>query len=362
MPPSCWIATRKGLIEAQPSGSGNWSLSPPHFPGEPVSMVLPDNGSGYMYAALNLGHFGPKLHRSSNHGETWEEVATPAFPEAPKDAQEAKSVAFIWILERGIDDCLWAGTVPAGLFRSTDEGASWEFIESLNASPGAEEWFGGGYDDPGIHSIAVDPRDQNKLTIAISCGGVWHSEDNGVSWANKSHGMRAAYLPPEMAGDLNTQDPHRMLACPADPDRLWVQHHNGIFRRDETDGHWQEIDAVDPSTFGFALAVHPEHPDTAWFVPAIKDESRMPVNCALVVTRTTDGGETFQKLASGLPQAHSYDLVYRHGLEVAGDGTTLIMGSTSGNVWASVNAGDHWQQIAGNLAPVYCIRFAQADS
>ena len=88
----------------------------------------------------------------------------------------------------------------------------------------------------------------------------------------------------------------------------------------------------------------------------------MPVNCALVVTRTTDGGETFQKLASGLPQAHSYDLVYRHGLEVAGDGTTLIMGSTSGNVWASVNAGDHWQQIAGNLAPVYCIRFAQADS
>ena len=95
-------------------------------------MVLPDNGSGYMYAALNLGHFGPKLHRSSNHGETWEEVATPAFPEAPKDAQEAKSVAFIWILERGIDDCLWAGTVPAGLFRSTDEGASWEFIESLS--------------------------------------------------------------------------------------------------------------------------------------------------------------------------------------------------------------------------------------
>ena len=84
------------------------------------------------------------------------------------------------------------------------------------------------------------------------------------------------------------------LACPECPDRLWVQHHNGIFRFDEADGHWQEIDEVDPSTFGFALAVHPELPDTAWFVPAIKDEYRMPVNCALVVTRTTDGGKSFQ--------------------------------------------------------------------
>ena len=74
----------------------------------------------------------------------------------------------------------------------------------------------------------------------------------------------------------------------------------------------------------------------------------------------------------GRPESDAVDPIKRgqqlakvaadHGLEVAGDGTTLIMGSTSGNVWASVNAGDHWQQIAGNLAPVYCIRFAQADS
>ncbi len=359
MTSSCWIATRKGLIRAQRNAALDWSLSPAHFPGEPVSMVLPAGGSDYMFAALNLGHFGPKLHRSANHGETWEEVATPAFPEAAADDDKAKSVAFIWCMERGHDGVLWAGTVPAGLFRSDDAGDSWEFIASLNACPGAEEWFGGGYDDPGIHSIVIDPRDKNKLSIAISCGGVWRSDDGGASWQNFSQGMRAAYMPPDMAGNMNTQDPHRMLCCPADPDRLWVQHHNGIFRYDAADDQWQEITDVEPSSFGFAVAVHPTQPDTAWFAPAVKDEYRLPVNCALVVNRTDDGGRTFQKYAAGLPQSNSYDLIYRHGLEVASDGNTLMMGSTTGNLWVSEDGAQQWQEIAGHLAPIYCVRFEE---
>ena len=114
---------------------------------------------------------------------------------------------------------------------------------------------------------------------------------------------------------------------------------------------------VNPSSFGFAVAVHPRDPDTAWFVPAIKDELRVPVEGALVVTRTRNGGKSFESLRSGLPQRHAYHLIYRHGLEVAPDGQTLAMGSTTGTLWVSRDAGESWTALSRDLPPVYCVRF-----
>ena len=361
MPNTCWIATRKGLLKAQQADSQAWTLSPPDFVGDPVTMVLPDAGAGTMYAALNLGHFGPKLHRSTDSGQNWVECSAPAFPKKEKDKDEddesAKSVEMIWILEHGKDGDLWAGTVPAGLFRSRDQGDSWEFLPSLTSMDACSEWFGGGFDEPGVHSICVDPRNPHHLTISISCGGVWDSTDEGSNWTSLAEGMRADYVPVEEARNPNIQDPHRVIACPSVPSRMWAQHHNGIFRYDENAASWTEIIDVAPSVFGFALAVHPSDPDTAWFVPAVKDDCRIPVDNKLVVNRTSDGGKSFSHLSQGLPQEHSYDLVYRHCLDIAADGETLMMGSTSGNLWVSTNAGDNWQQLSGNLADVYCVKF-----
>lgn len=124
----CWIGTRKGLLKVQQSEAGIWSLSAPDFTGEPVTMVLPQNGSGSMYVALNLGHFGPKLHRSDDAGISWQECTAPGFPKLKSASDAAKSVKIIWILEYGADHELWAGTVPAGLFRSKDRGDSWQSL------------------------------------------------------------------------------------------------------------------------------------------------------------------------------------------------------------------------------------------
>lgn len=358
MSTECWIGTRKGLIKLDRCASGDWVFSPPRFMGEAVSMVLPPDADGVMYASLSLGHFGPKLHRSDDAGENWQEISTPAFPKTEKE-EDAKSVELVWVLERGQDDCLWAGTVPAGMFKSEDQGMTWIHMASLNAMPGSEEWFGGGFDEPGVHSIQIDPRDKSKITIAISCGGVCFSADNGETWVNKAKGMRAEYVPPEQAGNENTQDPHRLIACPANPDRLWVQHHNGIFRFDEKDGTWTEIHNATPSNFGFALAVHPNDGDTAWFVPAMKDEYRIPVDNKLVVSRTRDGGASFEEFGEGLPTEHSYDLVYRHCLEIDAEGKMLMMGSTSGNLWVSYDAAESWTSLSTNLADIYCVKFRQ---
>ncbi|CAN0627589.1 conserved protein of unknown function [Burkholderia multivorans] len=391
------VATRKGLFVLQADGNGGWALDEPYFIGEPVTMVLPDPRDGSLYAALNLGHFGVKLHRRRAGMADWEECAVPVYPPQPADdartgdsananadadtsASASASASAsgdnssaaapippsppwtlqqIWSLETGgpgEPGVLWAGTIPGGLFRSGDGGDTWVLNRALWDRPERREWFGGGYDAPGIHSVMVDPRDSRHVTIGVSSGGVWQTADGGTTWRLSSDGMEADYMPPERRGDANVQDPHRVVQCAAAPDVLWTQHHCAIFRSADGAAHWQRIEAQ-PSSFGFAVAVHPREPDTAWFVPAVKDQCRVPVDGRFVVTRTRDGGRTFESFSNGLPPAPAYDLVYRHGLAVDGSGTRLAMGSTTGALWTSGDGGENWHLISAHLPPVYCVRF-----
>jgi hypothetical protein len=165
-------------------------------------------------------------------------------------------------------------------------------------------------------------------------------------------------MPPDKAYEPNVQDPHRLVMCPGRPEVGWVQHHNGIFRTGDGCRSWEEIKEVRPSGFGFAVAVHPHDGDTAWFVPAIKDERRIPVEGKLKVIRTRDGGRTFTELTRGLPQEDAYDIVYRHCLDVTGSGTTLAFGTTTGSLFVSEDQGDSWVNVSHHLPPVYAVRFA----
>jgi photosystem II stability/assembly factor-like uncharacterized protein len=229
-------------------------------------------------------------------------------------------------------------------------------VESLWNRPERSRWFGGGYDYPAIHSICIDPRDRNVIRVALSCGGAWITRDAGQTW-QVGEGMFAEFMPPEHRYDPVVQDPHQMVQCPTSPDHLWVQHHNGIFRSVDGGYRWEHVSNVSPSSFGFAVAVHPHNPDCAWFVPAVKDEIRIPVTGQLVVNRTRDGGKSFETLRHGLPQEHCYDLVYRHGLDLDETGETLAFGSTTGGLWLSSNGGDSWQTLSATLPPIHAVRF-----
>jgi hypothetical protein len=349
-----WVATRKGLFELRPSG-GTWRIQRVSFLGEPVTMLLPPDEHGRMLAALNLGHFGVKLHASGDAGATWQEVSTPRFPEQPSDAAGPPwKLVLIWSLER-VGQEVWAGTIPGGLFRSADFGQSWQLVDALWQRAERLEWFGGGYDAPGIHSICPHPTQPGETLLGISCGGAWRTTDGGAQWQLAASGMRADFMPPEMAGNPNVQDPHRIQRCAAQPQVLWCQHHGGIWRSTDNAASWHELKAP-LSSFGFAVAVHPQDAETAWFVPGIKDEKRVPVDGALVVNRTRDGGRSFETLRAGLPQQDCYDLVYRHGLDVASDGSTLLMGSTTGHLWASSDAGESWRVVSQHLPPIATVR------
>jgi photosystem II stability/assembly factor-like uncharacterized protein len=355
---------------------GAWSIERVSFLGDAVSLSFHDaragegaHGVGVLYAALYLGHFGAKLRRSFDLGATWEECAAPAFPPLPEGETSTLPdgqpwpwrVEQLWSLEGGAAPGeLWCGSIGGGLFRSRDRGQSWSLNEGLWHHPQRKEWFGGGAELPGIHSLCVHPRQPRSLAVAVSCGGVWQSDDDGHTWRVTSHGMFAAFMPPERKFDPVIQDVHQMVRCEGEPNRLWAQHHNGVFRSDDGGHQWTEIPNVLPSVFGFGVAVHPQKPDTAWLVPAAVDMNRTPVNAAVVVARTRDAGRTWDVLRDGLPQEHAYDLTLRHGLDVAEDGQTLAFGSTTGSLWLSDDEGEHWQCLSTHLPPIYAVRFADS--
>ena len=364
-PDTLLAGTRKGLLVLRGAGA-SWQIEALHFAGEPVTQLLADPRDGAWYAALRLGHFGVKLHKSTDRGASWHEIGTPTLPTKPDagpwaDDPTPWSVDMVWSLAAGGPSepgVLWAGCLPAALFKSEDGGASWALNTPLWEQPGRREWVGGGYDLAGIHSVLVDPRDARHLTLGISCGGVWQTFDAGATWALTAKGMRAEYMPPELQEEGNTQDPHRIVQCAAEPDVLWVQHHCGIYRSTDGAMSWQPIAAPAPSGFGFAVAADPHNPERAWFVPAQADACRVPVDGRMVVTRTDDGGKSFQAFGDGLPERHAFHLVYRHAFAVADDGRTLVMASTTGGLWASGDAGEHWQCLSRDLAPVAVLAFA----
>ncbi len=362
-------ATRKGLFTFEKSSSG-WGIARVDFLGDTVTMLLPDRRDGWLYAVLTLGHFGSKLRRTRDGGANWEELTVPVFPEEamvppnpmapPGSPHSPASLKEIWALEGGGAEHpqrLWAGTIPGAVFVSEDAGQSWQLNESLWNRPERQQWFGGGKDETGVHSICLDPRDSNKLSIGISCGGVWQTRDAGREWASRAAGMRAEFMPPDQQFNPNIQDPHRLVQSPANPDHYWVQHHNGIFHTTDDCGQWEEIASSFP-TFGFAVVTHPHDPLTAWFVPGVKDECRVAVDARLAVAKTTDGGKSFQILREGLPQSHAYDIVYRHALAIDDTGETLVFGSSCGNLFLSENGGASWQCLSNYLPMIYAVRFA----
>jgi hypothetical protein len=353
------VGTRKGLFEIA-RRKGAWEVVDARFLGDPVSAVLANVDA--VHVALDLGHFGAKLWCRDRDGE-WRELAAPAFPPKPDDADgdpHPWSLGKIWVLEPGgVAGRLWAGTMPGGLFRSDDGGAAWSLIDSLWRMPERRQWGGvAGGEQPGISSVLVDPRDPADIRVGVSTGGVWASTDAGASWRLINRGMHAEYMPPALREDPISQDVHQLARCAAHPEVVWCQHHNGVFRSEDAGANWRELAAIRPSKFGFAVAAHPRDPNTAWFVPAIKDERRIPVGGKLAVARTRDGGKSFEVLSKGLPQRHAYDLVWRHALAVDKTGMHLAFGSTTGGLWISEDGGDSWTMPEARLPPIAVVRFA----
>ena len=354
------VATAKGLIVFEQKNN-DWQVSTVHFMGLPVSMIYVDERTQTWWAGLPHRHWGQKLHRSTDGGKTWQQVATPRYPSnIPLKNGKSASLKLIWCMASAGSDKLnelWLGTEPGGLFHSKNNGDSWDLVESLWQHRVASDlWFGAGKDEPFIHSIVINPLNSNHLYIAVSCAGVYESMDYGATWQPRNVGLKATYLPNPDA-EIG-HDPHLLLACAEDPSVLWQQNHCGIFRSENGGKNWNDVsDKNGLANYGFALAIDLKNPNRAWVIPALSDEMRIPKDLALCVCRSEDAGHTWEALREGLPQHHCFDIVFRHAFAI--DNQTLAFGTTTGNLFISENEGNTWRCLSNNLPRIDAVIFVK---
>lgn len=380
------VGTRKGSFFAG-KANGRWKPSLAGHAGQGVNFIARDPSSGALWAALGHGHWGAKLSRSTDDGKTWADANQIKYPEGakylsppePSEDPDAPARAVItkdavmlklWVLAFGPSGKIFVGTIPGGLFESTDGGESFELNRPLwnhesrggdlfeGEGSGMTHWFGTpaaeGDFAPGIHSIVTHPTDPDRYMVAISTAGVLETTDGGKSWRGRNQGMTNDYLP-----DPNAEwghDPHFVTLCAEQPDHVWQQNHNGVFYSADGAATWKKVSQPERGVhFGFPVAADEKDGKTAWLVPGHSDMQRTTVDGGLFVARTQDGGESWEQLREGLPQEMAYDVVYRHALAVSGD--RLAFGSTTGNLYVSEDRGESWRTVANNLPPIYSVRF-----
>lgn len=344
------LGTRKGLIIAKKATSGkSWSIAKTFFEGVKVPFATYEPRSKAIWAGVNHGHWGPKLHVSKDKGKTFSELGAPKFPEATKE-----SLKDIWSLASDSTGRIYVGTEPAALFYSDDQGKKWTFCEGFNKTKGKDKWFGAGTDATCLHSLIVDPDDDKHIVVGISVAGVLETRDRGETWAYINKGLKAEYLPD--ADSEVGQDPHMIVAAPSDANVLWQQNHCGIFKSEDMGKSWTNLSKSKglKSAFGWGIAVDEKDPRVAFTVPALSDESRVPIKKRLLVQVTKDGGKSWKALDNGFPKATTYDIVYRHALSLKGK--DLMFGSTTGNVFFSGNGGAKWQRLNAHLPPVFSVK------
>lgn len=351
------ISTRKGLIVYKKNSLDKWNFDKVHFLGLPVTIAYVDKHNATWWVSLDHGHWGCKLHKTEDEGKTWNEVTPPKYPEGEEVKDEVPATLdYIWsIMSTNDGSKLFIGTVPGGLFSKDIEHDTFELERGLWDHPSRKgQWFGGGMDHPGIHSIIVDPNDDDHLFIAISCAGVFETLDGGKTWNPKNKGLTADFLPDPKA-EIG-QDPHLLVACKTNVKVLWQQNHCGIFRTSDGGNNWYDIsDKSGEAYFGFAIAADSKNENVAWVVPAVSDETRVAVNNSLCVCRTENGGQSWDTFIQGLPQGDAFDITYRHAL--AQEGKSLAFGTTTGNLYLSNDHGETWHCLTNNLPMVHCIEF-----
>jgi molybdopterin converting factor small subunit/photosystem II stability/assembly factor-like uncharacterized protein len=349
------VGTRKGLFVLRGPRGGELAVADRAFEGEEVDFATADRRSGLRFAGVSHGQYGPRLFRRAPGGD-WEQAEGPGFPE-----DTGASLTRLWSVEPGVlPGQLWAGVAPAALFESRDDGATWRLNRALWDVPGRDAWEGGA-GGLALHSICPWPDDPRRLAVGISSAGVWRTEDGGGSWRFGVEGLVPRYLPEEARADTTMYCVHHMERCPRRPERLYMQFHGGVYRSDDAGASWRDVGTGSglPADFGFPLVTDPEDPDAAWVIPLVADVDRVTPEGRLRVYLTRDGGAAWHALAAGLPQEDAWLTVLRQAF--CHDGRSplgLYFGATSGELFASADAGATWRTAARRLPPVLSVRAA----
>jgi photosystem II stability/assembly factor-like uncharacterized protein len=358
------VGTRKGAFILSADGQRKkWDVSGPHFGGwEIYHLKGSPTDPNRLYMSQTSGWFGQVIQRSSDGGQTWETVGNKFEYDGPTGTHQwydgtphPWEFKRVWHLEPSLTDpdTVYAGVEDAALFRSTDAGQNWQELPGLRNHGSGPKWQPGA-GGMGLHTILLDPSHPDRIFIAISAAGVFRTDDAGKTWRPVNRGLKSQYLP-----DPNTEVGfcvHRIAMHRSRPNVLFMQLHWDVMRSDDAGESWREISGNLPTDFGFPIDVHAHEPDTVYVVPIKSDSEHYPPDAKLRVYRSRKGGDEWEALTNGLPQRDCYVNVLRDAMAVDSlDNCGIYFGTTGGQVYASVDSGDHWSPIVRDLPAVLSV-------
>jgi photosystem II stability/assembly factor-like uncharacterized protein len=358
------VGTRKGAFVLTSDGTRKkWNVEGPHFAGWEIyhlkgSPTNPDR----IYASQTSGWFGQVMQRSNDGGKSWETVGnqfvydgTPGTHRWYDNSPHPWEFKRVWHLEpsRTDPDTVYAGAEDAALFVTRDAGTTWSELPGLRNHHTASEW------NPGagglcLHTIILDPKDPNRITVAISSSGTFRSDDGGESWKAINHGLRSNHIP-----DPDAEIGHCVHHVAMHSDRanvLFMQKHWDVMRSDDGGDNWREISGNLPTDFGFVIDVNANEPDTVYVIPITSDSHHFVPEGKLRVFRSTSGGDDWEALTKGLPQKDCYVNVLRDAMAVDTlDPCGIYFGTSGGQVYVSPDGGDSWTPIVRDLPGVLSV-------
>jgi hypothetical protein len=358
------VGTRKGaFILTSDQGRARWKVKGPHFAGWEIyhlkgSPADPDR----LYASQSSAWFGQTMQRSDDGGRKWAPVGnefkyegTPGTHQWYDGTPHPWEFKRVWHLEpsRRDPDTVYAGVEDAALFKTTDGGKSWTELPGLREHRTGAQWAPGA-GGMCLHTILLDPANDDRIYVAISAAGAFRSDDAGRSWKPINNGLHSKYIPNPTAEVGHCV--HRLAMHPSRPGLLFMQKHWDVMRTDDAGENWREISGNLPTDFGFAIDVHAHEPETVYVVPIKSDAEHFVPNGKLRVYRSRNGGEEWEPLTKGLPQRNCYVNVLRDAMAIDTlDQCGVYFGTSGGQVYVSANGGDSWKAIARDLPPVLSV-------
>ena len=162
-----------------------------------------------VFAATKSG-----LYRSMDEGQTWENLGVPR--------DEVYSV-----VGSSDGDRLYAGTHPAHLYVSTDDGETWAELEGFQDLPSRDQWHTPRHrNEAHVRSLDVHPETPDRVIAGVEVGGVHVSEDQGETWTERRDGVH--------------DDVHHVLVLGSD--EYIASCGDGLYRTHDTGHSWTRLD------------------------------------------------------------------------------------------------------------------------
>ena len=311
-----------------------WRLTRRGLDGKHVSAMMCDPAGAWVAAGSHDGGF----YFSTDAGASWEQRTKGLTIEhafSLTSADEAGKPVF------------YLGTLPVAAFRSRDLGRSWEELASLRAVPGQDKWtFPGLPHTPHAKCIAIDPRSPDTIYVAVEQGGLFRSKDGGATWREID-----SYYRPD---DRWYRDIHRLVMADANPDELYMTSGTGLYHSRDAGASWDHLTdtefrigypdhlVISPRDAGVLFMSGGQQDPTAWRRSHYADAT---------VLKSSDGGRSWDEARRGLPESRRANVeamcMARHG-----NGFTLFLGNTDGEVFTSEDEGASWSLIASGVTPI----------